>query len=78
MGKYVPHSYSGRADNLVFLHTDKGTYMRSRPSKYPHTRGTKQAAAIFGKASSIGAALRSNILPGLSLESYKGFLTGSL
>lgn len=73
MGKYVPHSYSGRADNLVFLHTEKGTYMRSRPSKYPHTRATKQAAAIFGKAASIGATLRANLLPGLSLESYKGF-----
>jgi hypothetical protein len=47
--------------------------MRSRPNKYPHTVGTKKAATIFGKASSIGAVLRSHILPGLSLESYKGF-----
>jgi hypothetical protein len=73
MGKYVPHSYSGRADNLVFLHTKNGTYTRSRPSKYPHTVGTKQAAPVWGKAASIGATLRANILPGLSLESYKGF-----
>jgi hypothetical protein len=73
IGKYVPHSYSGRADNLVFLHSKNGIYTRSRPSKYPHTVGTKQAAAIFGKAASIDATLRANILPGLSLESYKGF-----
>ena len=73
MGKYIPHSYSGRADNLVFVHTARGTYMRSRPSKFPHTTGTKTAAAIFGQASSIGATLRSGLLPGLSLESYNGF-----
>lgn len=73
MGRYIPHSYSGRADNLVYLHTKKGTFMRSRPSKYPHTKATKKAASIFGQAATIGATLRANLLPGLALESYKGF-----
>jgi hypothetical protein len=73
MGKYIPHAYSGKADNLVFIHTKKGTHMRSRPSKYPHTKGTKNAAAIFGQAASVGAVIRNSLLPGLSLESYKGF-----
>ncbi len=73
MGKYIPHSFSGRADNLVYVHTAEGTYMRSRPRKYKHTTATKKAATVFGQAASIGAILRSSLLPGLSLDSYKGF-----
>jgi hypothetical protein len=73
MGKYIPHSYSGRADNVVYVHTAEGTYMRSRPRKYKHTAASKKAAAVFGQAASIGAILRACLLPGLSLESYKGF-----
>ncbi|HEY4968249.1 MAG TPA: hypothetical protein VII28_17720 [Puia sp.] len=73
MGKYIPHSYSGRADNVVYVHTARGTYMRSRPRKYKRTPATQKAATVFGQAASIGAILRSSLLPGLSLDSYKGF-----
>jgi hypothetical protein len=47
--------------------------MRARPKKYTHTPASKKAAAIIGQASSIGAALRTHLLTGLALESYKGF-----
>ena len=73
MGRYIPHSYSGRADNVVFIHTAKATYMRGRPRKYTRTKATKKAATIFGQAASIGAKLRAGLLPGLGLKSYNGF-----
>jgi hypothetical protein len=73
MGKYKPHSLSGRVANVVYVHTSEATIVRSRPRKFKRTQATKKAAGIFGQAASIGAQLRGLLLPRLSLESYKGF-----
>ena len=72
MGKYIPYSYSGRADNIVYVHTAEGTYMRGRPRKYKHTPATKKAATVFGPAASIGVIVVRACFRFVS-DLYKGF-----
>ncbi|HEY2348179.1 MAG TPA: hypothetical protein VGH64_04140 [Puia sp.] len=59
---------SGKVGPVVFYSLGDKNHTRSAPKKFRQTKPTKKAALVFGKASTIGAALRPALLEGLSLE----------
>ena len=61
--------FSGRLGNLVFFQVKGKTFVRTWPSEIKQTKATKTSARIFGRASAIGAVIRKQLLPALSLES---------
>lgn len=68
--------FSGRLGNLVFFQAKGKTFVRTWPSEIKQTKATKASAKVFGRASAIGAALRKQLLPALSLEPDNRIQTG--
>jgi len=73
--------FSGRIGNVIHYKMGDKYYSRSAPRKYTQTKATKAMARIFGRASAIGALIRSGIhsvIPNPSDRKMHGRLVADL
>jgi hypothetical protein len=61
MATQSPMGITGRIGNVIHYQMNGKYYMRSAPRKFKQTKATKKRATEFGKASSIGAAIREQL-----------------
>ena len=63
MAKAPDLGFTGRVGNLIFYKVNGNKYVRTMPSKVRQTKATKAKASEFGKASTLGSLIRSQMLP---------------
>jgi len=63
MAKAPDLGFTGRVGNLIFYNVNGNKYVRTMPSKVRQTKATKAKASEFGKASTLGSLIRSQMLP---------------
>jgi len=58
MAKLPPMGFTGRIDNIIHYQMGDKFYARVAPRKFKQTKATKLRASEFGRASTIGCAIR--------------------
>ena len=63
MARVIDAGPTGKIGNLIFYNMYGKKYVRTMPSRVKQTKATKARATEFGKASTIGAMIRSGLNP---------------
>jgi len=58
MAKLTPMGFTGRIGNVIHYRMGEKFYARVAPGKFKQTKATKKRAGEFGRASTIGSAVR--------------------